>query len=229
MPVDGKEKQLGPVRLALLGLGLALALAGTPDRALAHDGHAHAKPAAKSGGKPGAVAPAAAAGRIEEALFGGRVGGNFDLVDQNGQRRQLADFAGRHVLLFFGYANCEAICSAAMPAMATAVDKLGPGHPAVDLVMITVDPERDTQEGLRSGLANYDPRFIGLTGPRDRLEAAWKAFSIEVKEVARDWNDKAILSHGSFVYLLGRDGKVQTLLPPILSPDEMARIIKTYF
>lgn len=199
---------------------LAALLAGS---ALAHDGHAHPE---KAPDKAGIAAPPAAT--PDAADFAGRIGGDFDLIDHNGARRTLADFAGKHVLLFFGYANCEAICSAAMPVMADAIDKLGAEHAPVELVMITVDPDRDSPEGLRQGLAKYDPRFVGLTGPRPALERAWSAFSINIKEVARDWNNKPIFAHGSFVYLLGRDGKVVSLLPPILSAEQMAAIIRPY-
>ena len=208
-------------RLAACALAAALALGSSIS---AHEGHHHA---AKT---PARAAASAAAPRapVDDLLFGRRIGGDFDLIDQNGVPRRLRDFSGRHVLLFFGYANCEAICSAAIPLMAQIVDRLGPGHPPVDLVMITVDPERDTPAGLREGLRKYDPRLIGLTGSQEKLEAAWKAFSIDVTEVARGWDDGAILGHGSYLYLLGPDGKVRTLLPPVLPPGEAARIVKGY-
>jgi protein SCO1/2 len=206
-----------------LAAGVLAAALSLGSGVAAHDGHKHA-----AKGQAKAAQPAAPPPSVDDLLFGRRIGGDFDLIDQNGAPRRLRDFAGRHVLLFFGYANCEAICSAAIPLMAQIVDRLGAGHPPVDLVMITVDPERDTPAGLREGLRKYDPRLIGLTGPKDKLEAAWKAFSIDVTEVARGWDDEAILGHGSYLYLLGPDGKVRTLLPPVLPPGEAARIVKGY-
>ena len=220
----------GIARLGLAAALLGSALCGAVAPASAHDVQKNAAGAkgAPAADLPAANLPAKTPAQVEEALFGGRVGRDFDLVDQTGARKRLADFGGRNVLLFFGYANCEAICSAAIPAMAAALDALPTGHPKVELVMITVDPARDTPEGLGQGLKKYDARVIGLTGPRERLEAAWKAFGIDVSEVARDWEDRPIYAHGSFVYLLGKDGKVKTLLPPILSPEQMAKIIGTY-
>ncbi len=235
MPHEQTRRRLMmPKHHAAMIVLLGALLAGAQGTAFAHDAKLHARPLET--GPPavaGTTSPATKT-RVEppsppDAFLGGRIGGDFDLTDQHGARRRLADFSGRHVLLFFGYANCEAICSAAMPLMAAAIDQLGKDHPPVELVMITVDPERDTQAGLKSGMQKYDPRFIGLTGPRNRLESVWKAFGISISEVARDWNDEAILSHGSFVYLIGRDGKVATLLPPVLAPQQMAKIIRSYF
>ena len=164
-----------------------------------------------------------------DAFFGNKIGGDFNLVDQNGQRRSLVDFAGRRVLLFFGYANCESICSTAIPLMADAIEALPQDHAPIDLVMITVDPARDTPEGLRKGLSKYGaPQLIGLTGPQTDLQKVWTAYRIEPHEVARDWNDQPIYAHSGFVYLLGSDGKVQSLLPPVLTPKQMAAIIEKH-
>lgn len=160
--------------------------------------------------------------------FNVEIGGGFELTDQFGETRRLEDFSGRHILVFFGFANCESICSAALPSMAAAIDELGERGERIDTIMITVDPDRDTPEGLRASLPKFHDDLIGLTGPRDALEAVWKAFHVEVKEVARDWNDEPIYAHGSFIYLIGPDGTVQTLLPPVLPPEQMAAIIQNY-
>lgn len=204
-----------------------------PASVRAHDGHSHAKPNAPAASK-------AEAGRDElkhratapairpDAFLGGAIGGDFDLIDQNGQRRRRADFAGRHILLFFGYVRCESICSAAIPLMAQALDRLGEEGRPIDLVIVTVDPESDTPEGMKAGLRAYDPRFIGLTGSRETLEPVWKSFQVSTKEVARDWLDQPVFAHGSFIYLLGPQGEVKTLLPPILSAERIANIIETY-
>lgn len=223
-----------PLRETTLAILLAATLAQGPGVALAHDGHRHAPPRARAAETKAAPAatpvatPAPVASTSADLFLGGRIGGDFDLVDQDGRQRRLADFAGRHVLLFFGYANCESICSAAIPLMSQTLDSLGQDRPPVELVMITVDPERDTPEGLRQGLAKYDPRLIGLTGSREKLEAAWKAFSINVALAGSGWNGGEILSHGSFLYLLGPDGKVLTLVPPILAPEQSAKIVRSY-
>ncbi|MBV9079135.1 MAG: SCO family protein [Methylobacteriaceae bacterium] len=170
-----------------------------------------------------------AAGRWADTFLNGKIGGDFDLVDQTGQRRRLADFAGRHILLFFGYANCEQICSAAIPLMSAALDELGPDHKPLDLVMVTVDPERDTPQGMRTALAKFDARLIALTGTRAELAPVWSAFNVRTTEVARDLEDKPIYAHDSFIFLLGPDGKVLSLLPPMLPPSQIAKILRARF
>lgn len=188
--------------------------------ALAHAGHRHDRRAA-----PEAVAPAPAP---PVAAFPVPVGVDFALLDQTGAPRRRADFAGRHVLLFFGYANCEAICSAAIPAMIETLDSLGPARAGIDAVMITVDPARDTPEGLRQGLAKYGPGIIGLTGDEAALALVWRGFHVSVTPVGHDPLGQPILAHGSFLFLLGPDGNVLTLLPPVLPPERLASIIRGY-
>lgn len=208
--------------VALLGAVGCLAATAIALPVLAHDAHHHSK------AKTNAAPPAAALPNPDGQFLGGKIGGDFDLTDQLGQRRRLVDFAGRHVLLFFGYAQCESICSAAIPLMSDTLDQLGEKGAAIDLVMITVDPDRDTPEGLRSGMRKYDPRFIGLTGTQEALEPVWKAFQISTKEVSRDPQGQPIFAHGSFIYLLGPQGEVKTLIPPILSPKQMGLIVGKY-
>lgn len=219
------------VRLALVGAALTGLVAFSP--ALAHEGHSHSKSraSAATGSKPVSGGAGRSSGAIPvpaDQFLGGAIGGDFVLTDQHGNRRRLADFAGRHVLLFFGYVNCEAICSAAIPLMSQAVDRLGDRGKQIDLVIVTVDPDRDTPAGLRNGLKKYDGRFVGLTGSRAELEPVWRMFQITTKEVARDWLDQPVFAHGSFIYLLNPHGQVATLLPPILSPERLEKIIDTY-
>ena len=196
-------------------LALLAALAGP---AAAHDGVAH--------GTPEAAARHAAAGPAAPLPFD--LGGPFALVDQRGAPRTQADPEGRMQLLFFGYANCPAICTVAMPMMAEAADALGAaGVPAVP-VMITVDPERDTAASMGPPLAALHPDFVGLTGSEDALAAAYAAFGVE-RTLAMEHPDLGpIYAHGSHVFLLSPGGEVLTLLPPILEPARAAEIAARY-
>ena len=152
----------------------------------------------------------------------------FDLVDQTGTRRTEADFAGQPMVIFFGYANCEAICSVALPRLAAAVDILGENGAALQPILITVDPARDTPEAMATALPEIHPRLIGLTGDVDRLADARAAFQVEAKVVTTDPDGQPIYAHGSFIYLIGSDGELATLLPPILSPERMAAVMERY-
>ena len=199
---------------------MVLALAATllPAASLAHGGHDHRAPAAQPTRPPVPAPPA--------AVFPIPIGVDFALVDQSGTPRRLADFAGRHVLLFFGYANCDSICSAAIPAMVDTLEALGPARSGVDAVMITVDPARDTPEGLRRGLARYGPGITGLTGDQAALARVWRGFHVSVSIIGQDPAGSPIIAHGSMVYLLGPDGAVLTLMPPVLDPARMAQIVR---
>ena len=152
----------------------------------------------------------------------------FALFDQTGRAVTQADFAGRPMAIFFGYANCEAICSVALPSLAAALDLLGPEGAEIAPILITVDPARDTPEAMARRLAQYHPRLIGLTGSEAALAEARAVFQIEVKQVAETPDGAPLYAHGSFIYLVGRDGVVKSLLPPILSPERMAELMRKY-
>lgn len=155
------------------------------------------------------------------------LGGDFALTDQFGKLRTNIDGEGRPQLLFFGYANCESICSVAMPTIASATDKLRLHDFDVLPVMITVDPERDTKEIMREKLALIHPDFIGLTGDEMALKKVRDKFAVETtKQFENDHG--AIYSHGSFIFVLGGDGKVQTIMPPIVTPERLVEIVLKY-
>lgn len=155
-------------------------------------------------------------------------GGDFALVDQEGNPRTSANPDGHFQLLFFGYANCKAICSVALPRMAGAVDILDAEGLTVTPLLITVDPERDTVENMKEGLVHHHDRMVGLTGTSDALEVAYDAFQVEKSLVYEHPEEGPIYAHGTFVYLLDPDGNFKTLMPPILSPERMAEVVKSY-
>ena len=156
------------------------------------------------------------------------VGGDYALTNQHGAAYTQVDPDGKPQLLFFGYANCQEICSAALPLMAQTVDDVSAAGIDAVPVMITVDPVRDTLETLGPALAEHHPDFVGLTGDAPALQAAYDAYQIEIEEVFTDPEFGPVYAHGSFIYLLDKHGKVLTLLPPILPPEALADIVKKY-
>ncbi|MEO0829200.1 MAG: SCO family protein [Pseudomonadota bacterium] len=157
-----------------------------------------------------------------------KLGGPFTLTDHTGTRRSEADPNGRMQLLFFGYANCEAICSVALPLMAEVTDTLREAGVDVQPVMVTVDPERDTSEAMGPALAKHHEDFVGLTGTEAELAAVYDLYAVEKTIVFEDPLLGPIYAHGSHVYLLDAEGKFLTLLPPILSADRVAEIAAAY-
>lgn len=160
--------------------------------------------------------------------FGSKIGGSFELVDHHGQDVTDEDFHGRHLLVFFGYANCPGICSAALPLMGQAIDELGDEADKLQPVLITVDPKWDTPPEMKRALANIHPRLLGLTGTMDQLTKAHDAYQVKFELLGEDWNGDPMYSHGSYIYLMGPDGEFQTLVPPILAPEKLAEIIQSY-
>lgn len=156
------------------------------------------------------------------------LGGSFELVDHTGAPRTQADPDGQPQLLFFGYANCREICSAALPLMGLIVDAVEAKGHALRPVMITVDPARDTVAALGAPLLAHHEDFVGLTGSADQLQVAYDAFQVEREEIFFDPEYGPVFSHGSFLYLLDGEGDLLTLVPPILSADQASAIIGKY-
>jgi protein SCO1/2 len=155
------------------------------------------------------------------------VGGPFELTDQHGDTRTDESYRGKPALLFFGYAQCQSICSVALPRMAEAVDLLDEAGTEVQPILITVDPARDTPEALAAAAPDMHPRLSALTGTDAALAAARKSYRVESKRIGEDV-DGPIYAHGSFIYLLGPDGEVLSLMPPVLAPERMAEITLGY-
>lgn len=156
------------------------------------------------------------------------IGGPFDLIDHMGTPRTQVDPDGRMQLLFFGYANCPGICSAALPMMAEAAHVLAGRGIAVSPVLITIDPELDKVGTMGPALEKISADLIGLTGSREALSRAHNAFRIEFQKIMDDPEYGPIYAHGSYIYLLDPTGDVLTLLPPVLSPEQTAEIVARY-
>lgn len=205
------------MRAAVLGASLICAMASG---LWAHGSEKHG-PAAIA--KP---APQADAGPVTPLPW--QVGGPFRLTDHTGASRGQADPDGRMQLLFFGYANCPGICSAALPMMAHAAELLQARGIATRPVMITIDPTLDTLDSLGPALAKHSEDFVGLTGAPEDLNVAYDAFQISFEKIMDDPDYGPIYAHGSHIYLLDGAGEVLTLLPPILPPEQLAGIVARY-
>ena len=156
------------------------------------------------------------------------IGGPFTLTDQNGKPRSDTDFRGRFTLVFFGYANCRSICPVGLGRMAAALDDLGPQGDKIQPLLISVDPEHDTPENMRQKLGKIHPRLLGLTGTAEQLQAVAKAYQVEAKQVSVDPKGKPIFAHGSYIYLMGPDGRLVAIIPPVLGDKQIAGIIRRH-
>ncbi|HRM00205.1 MAG TPA: SCO family protein [Acidovorax sp.] len=127
---------------------------------------------------------------------------DFPLTDHNGQARHITDFAGKVVVVFFGFTQCPDVCPTSMQEMAEVKGLLGEDGDRLQGIFITVDPERDTAEVLKAYMANFDPSFLALRGSPEQLAAVAKDFKIYYKKVDGKTPTSYTMDHsaGSYVY-----------------------------
>jgi cytochrome oxidase Cu insertion factor (SCO1/SenC/PrrC family) len=153
------------------------------------------------------------------------IGGPFTLTDQHGTQVTEQDFAGRFMLIYFGYTFCPDICPTSLTVMAAALDQL-PKEQAEQVVpiFITVDPARDTVEQLSAYAPLFHPRLVALTGSEDEVREAARAYRVYY-HVPDEEGDAYLVDHSSFIYLMGPDGGYRTHFGTNASPEAMAEAI----
>lgn len=135
------------------------------------------------------------------------VGGPFSMTNQDGRKVSEKDFLGKHMLLFFGYTYCPDICPTELQVMMAALDSMGPDAEKIQPVFVSVDPERDTPEVLKSYVENFGPRLVGLTGTPEEVAAISKAYRVYYAKAANPAApDSYLMDHSSIIYLMGPDG-----------------------
>lgn len=134
----------------------------------------------------------------------------FSLTDFNGQTRTLADFQGRVVMLYFGFVQCPDVCPTALTRAAAVMERLGPRAGDLQVVFVTVDPERDTPELLREYMAAFHPSFLALTGNAEQIAQTAKDFRAFYKKVPT--GSSYTMDHTALSYLFDRQGRIRVAL-----------------
>ena len=134
------------------------------------------------------------------------VGGPFTLTGADGRTVTERDFRGRPHLVFFGFTHCPDVCPTKLFEISEILKAAGERGRDLRALFITVDPERDTPEVMRSYLGSFDPRIVGLTGSREAVDAAVRAFRAYAKRVPLREGDYT-MEHTSLVYLLDAQGR----------------------
>jgi protein SCO1/2 len=170
------------------------------------------------------------AGELMDAVMWGKepIGGSFTLVDHTGKQRTDADFRGKLVIIYFGFTSCPDVCPTDLMAIGQAVDKLGAAGDSVQVLFVTLDPERDTVAHLADYVPFFHPRLIGLTGDAAHIREAARAYRVYYAKVPTSGADEYTVDHSAFIYLLDRDGKYLGFFPPGTPADRMAAIIKAH-
>jgi protein SCO1/2 len=156
------------------------------------------------------------------------VGGYFELVNHHGELVTNLSYTGKHMLVFFGYTNCRNMCSLTLARIGKAMEILGDTIEKLHPVIITVDPERDTPETMKTELSKYHSSLIGHTGNPEQLLEVYGNYNQNPESAGVDWNNEPIVLHTSYIFLMDEHGKFVTLFPPILNPQSMADIIGKY-
>ncbi len=133
----------------------------------------------------------------------------FSLVDHTGAARTLADYRGKVVVLFFGFTQCPDVCPTTMAEMATVVKELGPAGDDVQVLFVTLDPERDTQELLAAYVPAFDKRFVGLRGDAAATARTAKEFKVFYAKVPGSEPGSYTLDHTAGSYVFDKEGKLR--------------------
>ena len=137
---------------------------------------------------------------------------DFALTDQNGKPRTLADFKGKVVVMFFGYTQCPDVCPTTMAELAGVMKELGPLADQVQVLFVTVDPERDTQALLAQYVPAFDKRFLGLYGDAAATAKVAKEFKVFYAKVPGKEPGSYSMDHTAGSYVFDKNGKVRLFL-----------------
>nr|WP_319386168.1 SCO family protein [uncultured Roseibium sp.] len=134
------------------------------------------------------------------------IGGPFELVDGNGETVTDATFAGKPLVLFFGFTYCPDVCPTTLSELQGWIEALGSDADKLNYAFVTVDPERDTPDVMRDYVWAFDKRIAPLTGSREQIDAVIKAYRVYAKKVPLDDGDYT-MDHSAAVYLMNSDNK----------------------
>lgn len=150
---------------------------------------------------------------------------DFTLRGSDGADLTLSRYRGKVVVLGFGFTHCAYVCPVTLGMLGQARKKLANDGADVQIVYVTVDPERDTPSRMREYLANFHPAFLGGTGTPAELAAVRKAYGISAVKKPMDGGDYAV-DHSSFLYLIDRAGKLRALVPYGRSADDLVHDLR---
>lgn len=142
-------------------------------------------------------------------ITGAEFGRDFALADHTGKPRALADFRGRVVVMFFGFTHCADVCPTTLAELAAAVKKLGTDGDKVQVLLVTVDPERDTPQVLSQYVTAFNPRFLALRGTTEETARVAREFKIIYQKVAGARPDSYTMDHSAGTFIFDRQGRLR--------------------
>ncbi len=156
------------------------------------------------------------------------IGGAFSLTDHNGQVVSDTQFRGKIMLVFFGFTSCPDICPVTLMTLTNVLNKLELDAANIAPIFITLDPERDTPEKLKTYLANFHPSMIGLTGAYADIEKVMEGYKTYAAKQPADAEGNYMVDHSGFIYVMGRDGQYLAHFAHNASEDELENALRGF-
>ena len=145
-------------------------------------------------------------------ITGADYGKSLELTDHTGRPRKLEDFRGKAVVVFFGFTHCPDVCPTTLAEVSQVMQELGPDAQRVQVLFVTVDPERDTKEVLAKYVTAFDPRFLGLYGDAAATQRAAKEFKVYYEK--RKMGDSYSVDHSGQTYVIDPQGRLRLFERP---------------
>jgi protein SCO1/2 len=151
---------------------------------------------------------------------------DFRLTDHNGQVRTLADFKGKIVAIFFGYTHCPDVCPTTLSDFAAALQQMGPQAERVQVIFVTVDPQRDTPDLLKQFVPAFNPDFLGMFTDAEGLKLLAKEYKVVYQKTSVKGADDYLIDHSAGTYVYDPQGRLRLLMPYGSGPDAIAQDLK---
>jgi protein SCO1/2 len=152
---------------------------------------------------------------------------DFRLTDHNGQIRSLADFKGKAVAVFFGYVHCPDVCPTTLSDFSLALQQLGPLAERVQVIFVTVDPQRDTPDLLKQFVPAFNPGFLGMYTDAESLRLLANEYKVVFQKSSVKAADDYLIDHSAGTYVYDPQGNLRLLMPYGSSPEAIAQDLKT--
>jgi protein SCO1/2 len=159
-------------------------------------------------------------------VTGADYGRGFTLVDHTGATRSLADWKGKVVVLFFGFTQCPDVCPTTLATMADAMKRLGADADRVQVLFVTVDPERDTRAVLAPYVTAFDPRFVGLYGDKEATSKAAREFKVFYQKVPGKMPETYGIDHTAASYVIDAQGRLRLYVRHQQTAEDIAADLK---
>jgi protein SCO1/2 len=160
-------------------------------------------------------------------ITGADFGKDFALTDHTGKPRTLADFRGKVVVMFFGYTRCPDVCPSTLAELKQVLGKLGDNASRVQVLFITVDPERDTQALLAQYVPAFDPGFLGLHGDLGATAKVAREFKVFYQKVPGSKPDNYTMDHTAASYVFDAQGRLRLLVKHGSGGEALVQDLKT--